>query len=269
MVVRLARAALRTPAALLITIFLMLAYGLAPRSAKRWRRRIQVAWCRALLWLTGLRVVTHGVVAPSGVTVFCANHVSYLDIIVMSSQVEGVFIAKSEVAGWPLFGRIATLTGTILVDRTPARARAQRAEICTRLVTGDNLILFAEGTSTNGAGVAPFKSTLFDIVSPADDVSDTWVQPVSIAYVRDRSGRPLTGPRRDLYAWHGDMTLAPHLLNVMAMPGAEVRLTLHPPFRAADVGDRKALARRSQDVVAAGVAASFGDAPKTPGAATA
>ncbi len=265
---RWARAVLRTPAALLVTVLLMLAYGLAPRSARRWRRRVQVAWCRALLWLTGLRVVSRGAVAPSGVTVFVANHVSYLDILVVSSQVEGVFIAKSEVAGWPLFGRIATLTGTILVDRTPARARAQRAEIHARLVAGDNLILFAEGTSTDGAGVAPFKSTLFDIVSPGADVADTWVQPLSIAYVRDRAGRPLTGARRDLYAWHGDMTLAPHLLNVLAMPGAEVRLTLHPPFRAVEIGDRKALARVSRDVVAAGVAASYGDVLKTPDAAT-
>lgn len=254
------RAAVRLPAVLVSMVVLMLAYGLSPRSFRRWRRAVQVRFCLVLRWLIGLKVELVGEINGAGVTVFCANHVSYLDILVLSADIEGIYIAKSEVRSWPLFGKVATLTGTILVDRTPARARVQRAEIRDHLKRGENLILFPEGTSTDGSGVAPFKSTLLDVAMPGDDGPDIYVQPVSLAYVRDLAGAPLTGPRRGDYCWFGDMTLGPHLLRVLSLPGAVAQVRLLAPVRAADLGNRKDLARYCQAQVAAGVATSHGTA---------
>ena len=95
-------------------------------------------------------------------TLFVANHTSYLDIEIMGAAIEGSFVAKAEVARWPIFGWLAKLQRTIFVERADrAGAARQRDEIRRRLDEGDNLILFPEGTSGDGIHVLPFKSTLF------------------------------------------------------------------------------------------------------------
>jgi 1-acyl-sn-glycerol-3-phosphate acyltransferase len=124
-----------------------------------------------------------------------------------------------------------------------------------RLAAGENLMLFAEGTSTDGSAVAPFKSTLFGIAENAPPELEMMVQPVSITYARAVDGTPLIGDSRDLYCWFGDATLFPHLMRMLSLPGAEVDLRFHQPIAVAGIG-RKEIARRAQAAVAAGVAAA-------------
>lgn len=248
------RVGVRLPLFLLVNAVTIPLYAMALGPARRWRRPIQVFWCRAMLRLVGLHVHTIGTPHRGGPTLYVANHASYLDIPVLSRRLQGAFVAKSDVAHWPLFGIISRLTGTIFVSRQLAEARVQGERIRAHLAAGGNLLLFPEGTSTDGSGVAPFKAAPFDLA--AGRGKETVVQPVSIAYPRYADGTPLTGSLRELYCWYGDMTLLPHLLKVFALRGAEVELRFHPPVHASQFPGRKALARHSQEQVAAGVAAA-------------
>jgi 1-acyl-sn-glycerol-3-phosphate acyltransferase len=237
----------------LVNIVLMLTYALSVGPARRWRRPLQVLWCRILCRLAGLRVRLSGTPRSRGATLFVANHVSYLDIPAIARFADATFVAKAEVARWPLFGQAARLTGTIFVQRVGADARAQGRVMLDRLAAGENLMLFPEGTSTDGSAVAPFKSTLFGIVENAPPELEMMVQPVSITYVRALDGTPLIGDLRDLYCWFGDAMLLPHLMRMLSLPGAEVDLRFHQPIAVAGIG-RKEIARRAQAAVAAGVA---------------
>ena len=229
------------------------AYALCLGPARGWRRSIQILWCRIVCRLAGLRVRVVGTPHTAGPTLYVSNHVSYLDIAVLSRHLDAAYVAKSEVARWPLFGLIARLTGTIFVSRRSAEARAQRETVRAYLGAGGNLLLFPEGTSTDGTGVEPFKAALFDIAGISGPETGAVVQPISLAYTRSVDGTPLTGPHRDLYCWYGDMTLLPHLLRVLGLRGAEVVLRYHPAVQPVRFASRKALARHCEEHAAAGV----------------
>lgn len=256
------RSTVRLTAFVLLTAVLLPAYALCLGPLRRARRPIQVFWCRLVCRLCGLEVRVSGTRHDGGATLFVSNHVSYLDIPVLSRLIEATFVAKSEVARWPLFGLIAHVTGTVFVDRLGSKARGQREELRRRLANGENLLLFAEGTSTDGTSVAPFKSALMDVAvdTAAPAAARTVVQPVSVTYARGRDGLPLTGARAALYAWYGGMTLAPHLWRMLGRPGAEVEVQFHPPVHPVAFADRKSLARHCHTAVASGVAAAHGRA---------
>jgi lyso-ornithine lipid O-acyltransferase len=239
----------------LVNIVLMLAYAASFGPARHWRRPLQVLWCRILCRLAGLRVQLNGTPRNRGATLFVANHVSYLDIPVIARFADATFVAKAEVKRWPLFGQAAQLTGTIFVQRAGPEARAQGRQMLNRLAAGENLMLFAEGTSTDGSAVAPFKSTLFGIAENPPPELDLMIQPVSITYARALDGTPLIGDLRGLYCWFGDATLLPHLMRMLSLPGVVIDLRFHQPIAVAGMR-RKDIARRAHAAVAAGVAAA-------------
>ena len=216
--------------------------------APKKRYVIAQAYFKGCLWLTGLKLTLKGRADPRAV-MFVGNHGSYLDIPVLGAMIGGgVFVAKSEVAGWPLFGFLARLSRTIFISRNSAEARQQRTLLAERMNRGSRLILFPEGTSTDGSVVKRFKSSLF--ASLEDVERDAWVQPVSVVYARTRDGQPLSQNQRELYTWFGDMTLAPHLINVMGMRGCEVEMMFHEPLLASAFEDRKLLAKTCEHAVA-------------------
>ena len=240
------------------------AYWACNGPLRGWKRPIQVNWSKICCRLTGLRVRSLGDPGKARTTLFVCNHVSYLDIPVLSEQVDATYIAKSEVGSWPLFGSIARVTNAILVKRDGRDVGAQRREIQARLLSGESLILFPEGTSTDGSGVAPFKTSLFGIVQGMPPEADIVIQPVSLAYPRYADGTRLDGPLRELYCWFGDATLMPHLFRVFGLEGAEVEVRFHEPIPVGPSPDRKELARRSQAAVAAGVAEANGAIDEEP-----
>ena len=138
-------------------------------------------WCCRIL---GLRVRRIGQPSAARPVLFAANHVSYLDITVFGSLIPGSFIAKSEVAGWPLFGWLAKLQRSVFIDRQVRSTLQQRDTIAERLAARDVLILFPEGTSGDGTHVLPFKSALFSVVFNRQTEEPIVVQPVSLAYTR-------------------------------------------------------------------------------------
>lgn len=242
---------------MLTNLILVPVYALAVGPARPLRRPVQRLYCRACLAASGLKLTVFGAPPSERPVLFVVNHVSYLDIPVLALVVDGSFVAKVEVARWPIYGFIGRLTRTVFVERRASEARGQRLQMAARLAVGDNLILFAEGTSTDGSGVAPFKSALFSIAAePAED-TPVVVQPISIAYPRYADGTPLVGRWRDLYAWFGEATMLPHLVRMLGLRGAEVEVRFQPPLRPGDWRDRKDLARLAHAAVSVGVAASF------------
>ncbi|RCK35353.1 acyl-phosphate glycerol 3-phosphate acyltransferase [Thalassospira xiamenensis] len=211
--------------------------------------RVYHAFCLKILHIE-LRV--SGAELMDGPGVIVANHASYLDIPVLGALVRGSFIAKTEVASWPVFGTLAKLQRSTFVERRPVRAREQNDQISQRLADGHKLILFPEGTSNDGNRVLPFKSTLFGVAERTmPDGSPVKVQPVSIAATR-LDGAPIGRDLRAFYSWYGDMDLAPHLWQFLALGKVTVELVVHPPVTLADAGSRKELARMCETAVARG-----------------
>ena len=137
--------------------------------------------CRWALRITGLRLQVQG--APMrGREAVVANHSSWLDIFVLNASKRLYFVSKSEVAKWPGIGWLARATGTVFIERNPARARGQTVLFEQRLLAGHKLLFFPEGTSTDGLQVLPFKTTLFQSFFAPNLKEVRSVQPVSVFY---------------------------------------------------------------------------------------
>jgi lyso-ornithine lipid O-acyltransferase len=245
---------------LLLTLPLMPVQALLVAGGSAWARRLPRLYHHWSCRILGFRVAVQGERSAQRPTLFVANHVSYVDIEILGGVIEGSFIAKAEVARWPLFGRLAKLQRTVFVDRRIRSTAAQRDAIRERLDAGDDLILFPEGTASDGNRVLPFKSALFSVADYAGPGTLT-VQPVSIAYLR-LDGIPMGRAYRPFFAWYGDMTLAPHLWTMLGLGTVEVAVTFHPPVTLAEFGSRKALAEHCHRVIAAGMASALaGRAP--------
>ena len=219
------------------------------------RHLIGQLFFKGCLVLTGIKVNVIG--RPrKNVAMFASNHSSYLDIIILGAVIrEGVFVAKSEVASWPLFGILAQLARTVFISRDPRDAKRQRQELSYRMIHGTSLVLFPEGTSTDGSEVKPFKSSLF---AALDDVpGKAKVQPITVVYTRKRTGEPLNQAEREEFTWFGDMTLAPHLINVFGNDGCEVDVIFAAPFISAESFDRKQLAKACENIVTDNMAATL------------
>lgn len=195
---------------------------LAPNAAKR----LPLNYHRMVARILGVEVKLVGGIAEAGPLLIASNHVSWLDIVVLSSIAPVSFVAKREVAGWPFFGWLAKLQRSVFVDRTRRQATGvSHDELSERLSAGEMLVLFAEGTSHDGMTVLPFKSSFFG----AAERLSVPVQPVSIVYAGHR-GLPMTRRHRPLYAWYGDMELAPHLWQALASGPIEVTVVCHTPL---------------------------------------
>jgi 1-acyl-sn-glycerol-3-phosphate acyltransferase len=205
--------------------------------------------CRIL----GFRIAAKGAPSERGPTLFVVNHVSYTDITILGALIRGSFVAKSEVARWPLFGMLAKLQRTVFIERRAHRTAAQRGAIASRLAAGDGLILFPEGTSSDGNRVLPFKSALFSAAESAIGAAPVVVQPVSLAYVR-LNGVPMGRLYRPFFAWYGDMEMAPHLWTLLGFGIVTVSVEFHEPVLASAFPSRKALAAHCRSVIAEGVA---------------
>jgi 1-acyl-sn-glycerol-3-phosphate acyltransferase len=226
---------------------------LRSRSVARFPRWYHRVCCRIL----GFRLDLRGTMSTRSPTLFAVNHASYTDITILGAVIPGSFVAKSEVAGWPLFGWLAKLQRTVFVDRRPRTAKAQRSALEERLEAGDDLILFPEGTSNDGLRVLPFKTALFAVAEYKAHGEPLAVQPVSVTYAR-LDGMPIGRAWRPYFAWYGGMELAPHLWTLLGFGVVTVVVEFHPVVTIAEFGSRKALADHCRRVVAQGVAAALG-----------
>lgn len=228
----------------------MLLLRLSPQgAAARFPRFYHRLCCRIL----GMQVVVKGAPAGDRPVLFIANHSSYLDIPVLGSILPASFIAKADVDGWPVFGFLARLQRTVFVDRTARhKADEQRDTIQGRLLAGDNLVLFPEGTSSDGNRTLPFKTALFAVASTRIGDRPLTVQPVSVTATH-LDDIPLGHVWRQLYAWYGDMELPPHLWRMMRAGRLRILVEFHTPLSLETAGSRKTLADVCWKSVAVGV----------------
>ncbi|MCM2269421.1 MAG: 1-acyl-sn-glycerol-3-phosphate acyltransferase [Thermoanaerobaculia bacterium] len=199
-------------------------------------------WCRALCRIFGVRVRAAGT-PPRPPFFLVANHLSYVDILVLGTELRCVFVAKAEIDDWPLFGALCRSVNTIFIDRQAKRdLPAILARIETTLGAGQGVVIFPEGTSSAGHEVPPFRSALLDLPARMGHA----VHWATISY---RVPAGATPPHLSV-AWWGDMPLVPHLREFLALPWIEAPLVFGAEPCRDD--DRKRLAERLRAAVAAG-----------------
>ncbi|MDP9127856.1 MAG: 1-acyl-sn-glycerol-3-phosphate acyltransferase [Pseudomonadota bacterium] len=207
---------------------------------------------RTLTRVLGLRVRVHGEMTAGSPVLFVCNHVSYLDIVVLSALLPASFAAKSDVAKWPMIGFLAKMQNTLFIERRATKAGEQRDVLRGEFEKGRNFIIFPEGTSTDGLTVLPFKSSLFAVVEDPLPEGQIVVQPISLGCT-ELDGLPITRARRPLYAWYGDMTLVKHLWSVFRLGHFTLDVIFHAAVNPKDFKDRKALAQHCHQEVARGI----------------
>ncbi|KZL19588.1 2-acyl-glycerophospho-ethanolamine acyltransferase [Pseudovibrio axinellae] len=259
------RAVCTLAALTLVSLLLIPAQWVAVKLGWSIQRKIPLLWHKTASRLIGLRVHQTGKMAGERPLLVAANHCSWLDIVALGSTQPLSFIAKSEVAGWPVFGMFAKLQRTVFVNRQRRTDTGRVAqEVAARMAQGDAMVLFAEGTSSNGNEVLPFRSALIGAVHQAMNVGEkdvAYVQPLSVAYVR-LHGMPLGRSWRSHVAWYGDMELAGHLWAIIKEGGLDVELTWGAPIQIEKASDRKRLTRELEEQVRGmTIAALQGNAP--------
>ncbi|MEO1549824.1 MAG: lysophospholipid acyltransferase family protein [Pseudomonadota bacterium] len=234
-----------------VTLVVVTYVGMVPVLISRWvepRGRSPVwltmahLWGKVCLWLCGARVRREGVPIDTGLLM--SNHTGWIDIFALLAAERVVFVSKAEVARWPVVGPLSRQIGTVYIERRRSQAKQQQSQLLTPLGEGRRVVLFPEGTSTDGQRVLPFRSSLFAAAQEAGCL----VQPVSVVY---HARAPLPP---SFYGWWGDMALGPHLKAVFALAsGNRVDVVFHPALDPAEFPDRKALAAACEDVVRAGL----------------
>lgn len=237
-----------------VTLMLIPVQWLALRSGTALAARLPLFYHRFATRLMGVRVHVSGVPLAEGPRLFLSNHSSWLDIIALGSVMPLSFVARADVAGWPIFGLFAKLQRTVFVDRTRKMATRQaRDALAGRLKQDEAIVLFAEGTTSDGNRVLSFRSALIGAVSGSIDQPDMALQPVAIAY-RRRSGLPLLRHERPDIAWYGDMDLLPHFGGILRGGPIEVEICFGPPLADDHKADRKAATRIAERQIRAAVA---------------
>lgn len=210
------------------------------------------AWHTMACFIFNIKIKHRGMPrdAQDTPTMFVCNHLSYLDIIVLGSTMNAIFVAKSEVAGWPVFGFLSKIQDTIFIRRTREAMHESKDLIGNVLRQGKNVILFGEGTSTDGRAVKPFKAGLLEVLY--EPGIDAQLQPVAIVLDSVGGKNPDDQKVRDTYTWWRlEDTLAPHLWNFAKAGGANLTIHYELPMDPKDYPDRKALAAAATQAVAA------------------
>ncbi|MFO1032790.1 MAG: lysophospholipid acyltransferase family protein [Hyphomicrobiales bacterium] len=202
---------------------------------------------RKLAQLLGIRLRIHGrgAGAVEGPMLIVSNHVSWLDVVILSAVLPVRFVAKREVAAWPFFGALARLQQTVFVDRERRHTTGhETSAIAKSLAAGHCVVLFPEGTSGDGRSVRNFKSSYFAAVS---DVCVPIV-PVTLAFSAVW-GLPMTPRELPDFAWYGDMALAPHLWKALMAGPLTVDVVFHPPLSLDQAKARKAAAKACEETI--------------------
>lgn len=226
-------------------------------------RTLPVIFHRYLLLVLGVRLRVSGTPSRERPLLITANHLSWLDIVVISSLMPVSFIAKSEVARWPFFGTLARLQRSIFVERERRGKTVEKTrEIAARMQRGDTMVLFAEGTTSDGARILPFRSALIGSAQAAVAGKEAaYIQPLNIAYPA-LAGLPIGRANLPLIAWYGDMDLLPHLADFLCLGDVTAQVSFGAPRRVAPESDRKALTRSLENEVRALHIAAMSPGPR-------
>lgn len=229
--------------ALVITLGTLLA-ALASLSERLLRRELPVLRQRLTRWFLAclrralpFRVSVKGRL-PEQPMLWVANHVSWTDIPLLGALQPLSFLSKAEVRNWPLAGWLAHQGGTLFIQRGAGDSNRVGDQLTGHLRDGRPLLIFPEGTTSDGLSLRPFHGRLLGSAIS----SGVAVQPVAIRYIRDGQPCPVT-------PFIGDDDMLPHLLRLLASPACEAQIQLLEPIPS-QAHQRKELARRSQAAIA-------------------
>ena len=214
---------------------------------------LAVNYYRALCTVLRIRVRVVGEPVRDRAVLFISNHVSWADIVVIGSIAPVAYVSKSEIAGWPLVGTAAKSQRTVFVDRSRRHQTGDAiAEIVKRLASGTSVVLFAEGTSSDGNRVLPFRSALIGALKEASSRAEhgILIQPMSICYT-GLNGIPMGRQHRPTVAWYGDLDFMPHIKAFIERGAVDAVVTYGEPIAADGTADRKAMANSLEGMVRA------------------
>lgn len=240
----------------LLSALIQSALLLLPGQGKVWFAR---AYWRGVGWFVGLKLKVEGRPTSHHPTLFVANHCSWLDIVSLGSVLPACFVAKAEIAGWPGISVVAKLGRTIFVSRNRQAVAQEQRTLEQRLLQGDSIILFPEGTTSDGNRVRPFASAFFTL---AFNEPQPWVQPVTVVY-NAIEGQPVRRFDRQLVAWHGDMDLWPHLKQLLRRGGLEATIIFGEPVAPGTYANRKVISAALERQIST-TAAELRQGRKTP-----
>jgi 1-acyl-sn-glycerol-3-phosphate acyltransferase len=204
---------------------------------------------RVLCALLRIRVRVVGNPVRDRAVLFVSNHVSWVDIVVIGSITPVAFVAKREVASWPLVGVTAKMQRTVFVDRGRRHQTGDAvSEIAKRVASGTSVVLFAEGTSSDGNRVLPFRSALLGAIEDQSGGGSILMQPMAITYV-GQHGLPMGRQHRPLVAWYGDLDFMPHIKAFIERGAVDALVTYGDPVPADRDVDRKAMSKRLEGTV--------------------
>ncbi|PZQ44623.1 MAG: hypothetical protein DI551_09740 [Micavibrio aeruginosavorus] len=208
------------------------------------------AYHKFCAWLMGMKVIVEGEPMATGQNViYVGNHISYMDICTIGSVIPAAFVAKKDIENWPFFGIVGKAGRTLYISRNPAEAAEAAKRLEDRLNEPSPLIFFAEGTSSNGKQIIPFRSSAFEIFLK----HKTIIQPFTLSLMELDKETNITDALRDQYTWYGDMDLMPHLWNFAKMKGGVIKLTFQKPFLSHSFQNRKELCNACYEDVVKGL----------------
>jgi 1-acyl-sn-glycerol-3-phosphate acyltransferase len=212
---------------------------------------IGVRYYSALCTALRMRVRVVGEPVRNRAVLFISNHVSWADILAIGSIAPIAYVSKSEIGNWPMVGTAAKSQRTIFVDRSRRQQTGDAiADIVDRLATGTSVVLFAEGTSSDGNRVLPFRSALIGAVKEASARSEhgILIQPMSICYTA-LNGITMGRQHRPVVAWYGDLDFMPHITAFIKRGAVDAVVTYGEPIKADASSDRKVMTRELQSAV--------------------
>lgn len=189
------------------------------------RRYLPRYWHRIVCYWLGVRIHVIGKLEADRPLMLASNHSSWLDILVLSAVADVAFIAKSEVRDWPIFGLFAQWQKSVFIERQHKQKTGDQVnEIAERMAAGEIMVLFPEGTTSDGNRLLEVKSSLFGAAAaalPKTPDAVVHVQPVAVAYTRIH-GIAMGRYYRPIAAWPGDIELVPHLKDIVACGAIDV-----------------------------------------------
>jgi len=206
---------------------------------------------RGIRAIFGFKVSFTGEMSNAKPTLFVSNHISYLDVFILGG-IPAYFIAKSEVANWPVLGKFAKFQNTLFIERKAGRAKRAMQVMQHHLISLNSLILFPEGTSTDGEHVEVFKSSLFEAANLRKNENGECVkvaiQPISLAYTH-QSGQKMNRTMLDYYAWYAKMPFINHFVKLFPLKQVDVKVHFHPVCYLEQFETRKECAEHCENIV--------------------
>ena len=217
----------------------------------RFARIVPYLWMNGVCNIFRINVHVNGTPHTEGQVIYTSNHLSYLDIPVIGSILKTRFVSRKDAGNWVFIGWLVKLGQTAFVERSRSAVKQDSGAVGSVIEAGKSLIIFPEGTSTDGREVIAFKSSLFSLFADRD----LRLQPITLKVLESDGRQPETQADRDLYAWHRDLDTPffVHLWLFAKTKGAKISLTFHPALKAQDFENRKTLAKACHDAVSSGL----------------